>query len=198
MTRSDASRAWALQAVSKSFGAADVLSGFDVAVHPGEVIALMGVNGAGKTTIARLLLGLETPDAGEVSRPAGARCAAVFQENRLCEHLSAVENVRLVLDRSRWGEVGAELEAVGLPADSHSKPVADLSGGQQRRVAIARALAPRAGLLVLDEPFAGVDVETKPALVACVRERIGGSAVVLITHDAAEAEALGARVVRVG
>jgi NitT/TauT family transport system ATP-binding protein len=184
--------------VTKRFGDAVVLEDFTLELGAGVVTALMGTNGAGKTTAARLLLDLEVPDAGEVTSRPGLRTAAVFQEDRLCAHLSAAANVRLVLERSRWDEVEPELVAVGLDADALDRPVRELSGGQRRRVAIARAVAMGSDLLVLDEPFAGIDAETKPAVVDYVRERIGNSAVLLITHDAADAAALDARIVRLG
>lgn len=188
----------ALVNVTKRFGGATVLEDFTLELGAGAVTAVMGTNGAGKTTAARLLLGLEVPDAGEVSRGAGVRTAAVFQEDRLCAHLSAVANLRLVLERSRWEEVAPELAAVGLDADATDRPVRELSGGQRRRVAIARAMIARADVLVLDEPFTGIDAETKPAVVDYVRQRVGTTAVLLITHDASEATALEARVVRLG
>ena len=186
----------ALVSVTKRYGVATVLDEFTVEVAAGTVTALMGTNGVGKSTAARLLLGLDRPDAGKVLRDASARTAAVFQEDRLCAHLSAVANLRLVLDRARWAEVSAELTAVGLAADSMDRPVRELSGGQRRRVAIARALIMGADLLVLDEPFTGIDAETKPAVIDYVRQRVGHTAVLLITHDIADAAALEARVVR--
>lgn len=186
----------ALTKVIKRFGDATVLEDFTLELGAGSVTALMGTNGAGKTTAARLLLGLEVPDAGAVALSQGLRAAAVFQEDRLCAHLSAVANLRLVLDRGRWVEIERELAAVGLDADAVDRPVRELSGGQRRRVAIARAMVMGADLLVLDEPFTGIDAETKAAVIDYVRERVGRAAVLLITHDAADASALGARVVR--
>jgi len=185
-----------LRGVGRRFGDQVVLDGLDLDLPRGEVIALMGPNGSGKTTLARLLLGLDAPDAGAIEGLAGCRTAAVFQEDRLCAQLTAVSNVRLVLDRGvRAAAVAAELALVGLSAESMAQPVRELSGGQRRRVAIVRALMAPAGLVVLDEPFTGLDETAKPLVMAYVRERCAHRTTLLITHDRAEVEAFGARLV---
>ena len=185
-----------LRGVTKRFGDQVVLDGFDLDLAEGGVTALMGQNGSGKTTLARLVLGLTTPDAGAVSGTAGRRGAMTFQEDRLCDQLTAVRNVRLVLDRSvSRAAVVAELSRVGLDGESLTKPVRDLSGGQRRRVAIVRALMADADLVVLDEPFKGLDADGKNVLMAYVQERRAGRTMLLITHDPAEAEWFGAHVV---
>ena len=186
----------ALRGVTKRFGDEVVLDGFDLDLAPGALTAVMGPNGSGKTTLGRLLLGLERPDGGTIVGLEGRRRAAVFQEDRLCEQLTAVGNVRLVLDRATpASDVVDELHQVGLDDESLAKPVRELSGGQRRRVAIVRALIVRADVVVLDEPFTGLDVEAKVALMSHVRERCAGRTTLLITHDRAEAEWFGARVV---
>lgn len=185
-----------LRGVTKRYGDQSVLAGVGLTLEPDSVTAITGPNGVGKTTLARLLLGLEAPDSGTIDGVAGLRRAAVFQEDRLCAHLDAVANVRLVLDRGQRASAEEELALAGLGTEHLSKPVSELSGGQRRRVAIARAMAARAPLVVLDEPFTGLDADTKPAVMEYVRERLAGCTALLITHDPAEAEFLGARVVR--
>ena len=185
----------ALRGVTRRFGEQVVLDGLDLTLPAGKMTALMGPNASGKTTVARLLLGLDVPDAGAVEGLDGLRCAAVFQEDRLCGHLSAVDNLRLVLAHADWPRVGDELARVGLGGEALTKPVRELSGGQRRRVAIARAMIVDADLVVLDEPFTGLDVDVKPLVLAYVEERTVGRTAMLITHDRAEAKALGARVV---
>jgi len=184
-----------LRGVTKRYGEQVVLDGLDLDLPDGAVTALMGPNGSGKTTLARLVLGLEEPDAGTVSGLHGLRRAAAFQEDRLCDQLTAVGNVRLVLDRGRAADAVAALREAGLDDDALSKPARDLSGGQRRRVAIVRALVADADLVVLDEPFKGLDRAAHGRMLELVRERCAGRTVLLITHDAAEAEALGATVV---
>lgn len=185
----------ALRGVRKAYGEQVVLDGLDLDLPDGAVTALMGPNGSGKTTIGRIVLGLTTPDAGTVTGLDGRRVAATFQEDRLCEQLTAAANVRLVLDRGHAAEAVAALRAAGLDDDALAKPVRDLSGGQRRRVAIVRALVAPADVVVLDEPFKGLDTAARDRLIALVRERCAGRALILITHDAAEAAALDATVV---
>jgi NitT/TauT family transport system ATP-binding protein len=184
-----------LRGVTKRYDDHAVLAGVRLVLDPNSVTALTGPNGVGKTTLARLLLGLESPDSGTIDGVAGLRRAAVFQEDRLCGHLDAVANVRLVLDRDQRASAEQELALAGLSSEHLSKPVSELSGGQRRRVAIARAMAARASLVVLDEPFTGLDADTKPAVMEYVRKRLVGRTALLITHDPAEAKSLGARVV---
>jgi len=181
-----------LRGVTKRFGDEVVLDGLDLDLAEGGVTALMGPNGSGKTTLARLLLGLAVPDGGVIRGLEGRRRAAVFQETRLCEQLTAVGNVRLVLDRAtRASAVVEELCRVGLDEESLVKPVLELSGGQRRKVAIVRALMADADLLVLDEPFTGLDSQAKVLLMSYVRERSDRRTTLLITHDRAEAEWFG-------
>jgi NitT/TauT family transport system ATP-binding protein len=186
-----------LRGVTKRFGTQVVLDRLDLDLDDGVVTAVMGPNGSGKTTLARLLLGLTTPDDGTITGAEGRRGAMTFQEDRLCEQLTAVGNVRLVLDHPSHSTttVAEELRLVGLDDDSLAKPVRDLSGGQRRRVAIVRAVMPEADLVVLDEPFKGLDTAAKAQLMEYVRERCAGRTVVLITHDVTEAEWFDARVV---
>lgn len=185
----------ALRGVRKAYGEQVVLDGLDLDLPDGAVTALMGPNGSGKTTIGRIVLGLTTPDAGTVTGLDGRRVAATFQEDRLCEQLTAEGNVRLVLDRSHAADAEVTLRAAGLDDDALAKPVRDLSGGQRRRVAIVRALVAPADVVVLDEPFKGLDTAARDRLIALVRERCAGRTLILITHDAAEAEALDATLV---
>jgi NitT/TauT family transport system ATP-binding protein len=185
-----------VRGVTKRFGDEVVLDGLDLDLADG-ITALMGPNGSGKTTLARLLLGLDVPDAGAIDGVAGLRRAAAFQEDRLCEQLSAVGNVRLVLDRGTpVMAVVEELRRVGLDSESLTKPVRELSGGQRRVVAIVRALMADADFTVLDEPFKGLDTEVKDLVMAYVRQRRDHGTTLLITHDRAEAERFGALVIR--
>lgn len=185
-----------LRDVSKGYGAITVLSGASARFEAGRTHVLMGPSGAGKTTVLRLLAGLEEPDAGRVVRPAGARVAMTFQEDRLLDNLTATANVRLPHGRLRGRELEAflarereALEAVGLPVDA--RPVRELSGGQRRRVAILRALLADADLLLFDEPLKGMDDATVGRVMAYARPLMAGRTVLWVTHDERELALLG-------
>ncbi|MCL2466518.1 MAG: ATP-binding cassette domain-containing protein [Micrococcales bacterium] len=186
-----------LDGVTKVFGSRVVLHDLSLTLAPGSVTAVLGVNGSGKTTLGRLVLGLEVPSAGTITRPAQCRGSAVFQEDRLVTHLSAVRNVRLVLGRTWCDEsVADELVALGLPAQSLHVPVRTLSGGQRRKVALVRAVLASADVLVLDEPFTSLDTDAKTLAEAWLRDRLDGQATMLITHDVSQAQTFGADVLR--
>ena len=177
--------------LSKSFGNKAVLQAFSADFPTGAVTAVMAPSGGGKTTLLRILMGLEAADSGTVEGLAGLRQSAVFQEDRLCEALSAVSNVRLVNPALTRGEAEAALSAVGL-AGCGNQRVAEFSGGMRRRVAILRALLAQWDVLFLDEPFKGLDEATKRLVMADTRRRCAGRTVLLVAHDAREADALGA------
>ena len=167
-----------LHRVSKSFDGKPVLQALDWHIEPASCWQITGASGIGKTTLLRLVTGLETPDSGTVSA-AGVRFCPVFQEDRLVEPWSAVQNVRLVCsDAAQAACVLSEL----LPADALHQPVRTLSGGMRRRVALARALAAQGDVLVLDEPFAGLDAQTAASAAEVLRRRRGERAVLLVSH----------------
>ena len=175
----------------KSFGKKAVLSGFSAVFPIGAVAAVMAPSGGGKTTLLRILMGLEQPDSGTISGLTGLRQSAVFQEDRLCEHLSAEANIRLVNPAIPREQVQAAMAEVGL-ASCAGQPVREFSGGMRRRVAILRALLAPYDILFLDEPFKGLDRDTKELVMADTRRRCAGRTALLVTHDADEAAALGA------
>lgn len=179
-----------VRSLSKTYGKQQVLRGFAMGVKAGELVALMGPSGQGKTTLVRLLLGLEKPDGGVVDIPAGFRFAAVFQEDRLCEGLTAVQNVALVLPKENKAAILPALQAVGLTAEDCAKPVSELSGGQRRRVALVRAMEAESDAVVLDEAFKGLDGETQKRAFEYVTRRLAGRTLLVVTHDEREAQAL--------
>lgn len=182
---------YGLFGVTKCFEDKAVLKDFSVRLAPGETVALMGASGCGKSTAGKLMLGLLQADAGEVMRP--KRFGAVFQEDRLCKEFDAVTNIAMVTGDRKAAE--AALAEVGL-TDVAGKPVAALSGGMKRRVAIVRALLSDGEVLVLDEPFTGLDAANKQQVMQYVKNKLQGRSVLLITHSEAEARALADRVVR--
>lgn len=163
-------------------------------VGPGETLCLMGPSGAGKTTLLATVARQLSPLAGELTVPACTRFAAVFQQTRLVDDLTAQENVRL------FAAAGIDAHALLLellPEDALNVPVRDLSGGQRRRVELVRAFAAPADALLLDEPFTGLDEATRKRALAFIQHHQGMRPLLLSTHDRRDAEALDARVLTV-
>jgi polar amino acid transport system ATP-binding protein len=187
----------------KSFGAEEVLRGLDLRLPAFEALCVIGPSGGGKSTLLRILAGLEVPSAGQVEidgqpLPQSARelvgyrrrIGTVFQQFNLFPHLTALQNITLPLEvahkqprpeaRARAMEL---LERFGLGAHARKKP-AQLSGGQKQRVAIARALAAKPMLLLFDEPTSALDPEMAAEVMETIAElRAEGRRLVLVTHQ---------------
>lgn len=178
-----------LDGVTKRFGDNTVLENYSRTFPAGETTVIMGASGCGKTTLLMLVSGLLPPDSGRIASTPDAVYSAVFQEDRLCENLTAAANIRLVTGGGRSsGEIAEALTAVGLP-DCADKPVRELSGGMKRRVALVRALLADSSVLLLDEPFKGLDKATREQVVGWCRQRMKGKTAILVTHDEADHEA---------
>ena len=163
-----------------------------IAVAPGEHVALMGQSGAGKTTLSRIILGLETQDSGNVELTGQGKIGAVFQEDRLIGGLNAIGNI--VAAGGSASSAYSLLQDFRFTDELIFKPCAELSGGEKRRVAIARALICGGGILIFDEPFKGIDNETlSEAVLPKVKELSDSKTLLLITHSRAEAEELCSR-----
>ena len=180
--------------LSFSYDKTPVLSGVTWHLPDRGVVCLWGPSGCGKTTALRLLAGLQKPDSGRVG---GAhRVAMVFQEDRLLPWRTALENVTLTgADETAARDL---LATLGLTAEEAMAYPTHLSGGQQRRVALARALAAESDLLLLDEPFNGLDEGTWQDVVPLIKKAAKTRLVVLVTHIREQAQALDAAVVHLG
>ncbi|CAD6513614.1 amino acid ABC transporter ATP-binding protein [Paraburkholderia sabiae] len=203
-----------LNGVSKSFGATKVLKEINLEVRPGEVLVLIGASGSGKSTVLRIMAGLETADSGEVwvnevplhdvrrAKEIRGHVGMVFQQFNLFPHKTALGNVTLALIKARkMSPADARkramdvLDRVGL-ADRAEHYPSQLSGGQQQRVAIARALAVEPGIMFFDEATSALD----PELVGEVTEVMRGLArdgmtMVVVTHEMGFARKTADRVV---
>ncbi len=199
--------------VAKSYGARDVLHEVDLVVPEGTLTAILGASGSGKTTLLRLIIGFIAPDRGTIAIDGSVVSAAdglhvppdkrevgyVAQEGALFPHLTVAENVAFGLPRGerKSGPRTAEaLDLVGLGSGYASRRPHELSGGEQRRVGLARALAPKPRIVLLDEPFSGLDAnlraETRDAVTSALAAE--GATAVLVTHDQAEALSMGREV----
>lgn len=165
----------------KRYGENAVLDDISFTARVG-VTRLLGPSGIGKTTLLRVLLGLEVPDRGRIEGNA-LRWTAVFQENRLLEGLDAEGNLRFVLG-ANYNAAAAQalLEELGL-GDVGKKKVRDYSGGMQRRLALARALLAPSDALALDEPFTGLDAENREAAMRAILRAAETKIVLLSTHE---------------
>ena len=174
-----------VQNVSKSYGDEVVLNKLSFDIVAGKVTAIVGASGIGKTTILRILMGLEKQDTGSIEADSDMRISACFQEDRLCENLNSVGNIRLVSPSLIIEEVVKHLEDFGL-LESKDKKVSELSGGMRRRVALLRAVLNDANVIYMDEPFKGLDDETKQKVIQKTARLVENRTVVIVTHDIGE------------
>ncbi|NII41443.1 ABC-type sugar transport system ATPase subunit [Curtobacterium flaccumfaciens] len=204
-----------LRGIDKRFGAVQALSDIDFDVHPGEVVAIVGDNGAGKSTFVKILAGVYTPDGGTITfngdevtvpNPAAAQSlgiATVFQDLALADNLDVVSNLYLgreiahpFLDEEEMERRSWELlQQLAARIPSVRIPIASLSGGQRQTVAIARSLIGDPQVVILDEPTAALGVaQTAEVLNLVERLRERGLGVVLISHNLADVQAVADRV----
>ncbi|WP_295942827.1 ABC transporter ATP-binding protein [uncultured Xanthomonas sp.] len=192
-----------LSGVHKRYGTLVALDGVDLQLRPGQLLALLGANGAGKSTAVSLLLGLQTPDAGSVRlcgqdpRALAARrqAGAMLQTAGLPDTLRVGE--LLLQARGYYPQPRSVADCVALAGldGLMARRYGQLSGGQQRRVQFAMAICGRPRVLFLDEPSTGLDIEARQGLWRAIRELVAdGCAVLLTTHYLEEAEALADRV----
>lgn len=166
--------------ITVCFAEKTVLDGFSLAVPEQGITALSGPSGCGKTTLLRVVAGLQKPQAGTASLPGPV--SLLFQEDRLLPWRTVGQHITDVLPKARRGEAGRWLELVELAGEQARYP-AQLSGGMGRRLALARCLACGGALLLLDEPFAGVDAQRAGRILARIRAL--GTPVLLTSHQEA-------------
>ena len=196
--------------LTKRFGVAEVVSNVNIVLPRGEILALLGPSGGGKTTTLRLIAGFETPDAGTIEvendivvgpgrllPPEQRRVGMVFQDYALFPHMNVTNNIcfGLANDDARDRRVSEVLDIVGLTGEALKWPH-ELSGGQQQRVALARALAPRPAVVLLDEPFSNLDAALRDMVRTEVKQilRNAEASAIFVTHDQNEAFGLADKV----
>lgn len=179
----------------KAFGSAEVLREIAFTVEQGETLAILGPSGIGKSTLLRLITGIDTDFDGEIARP--DKMAMVFQEPTLLPWRTALQNLTLVHPTLGEAAALATLGRVGI-ADKAQHYPRQLSLGQQRRLALARAFAGQPDLLVMDEPFVSLDHDMAEEMLTLTEALIAETrpATILVTHSEAEAERLASRVLR--
>ena len=183
--------------VTKAYGDQTVISNLSQEFLPGRRYVLIGASGTGKTTLLRLLAGLEKADEGILERNGLEHVCVLFQEDRLLEHLNAVENVHFTAPQRKTEDILEGLKALGINPEETEKPLKEWSGGMKRRAALLRTLLSEGDALLLDEPFQGLDAENREKALACILEKQNGRVLVLTAHGEAEGEALGADVIQI-
>ena len=169
--------------LSKAYGKLPVLQDFSFRFEPGGSYLLSGRSGIGKTTLLRLLMGLETAESGSiVPEPGGLSFSAAFQEDRLIGEYTVLENILLIKPVFSTEEIREAIRLV-LPEDVSGKPVSALSGGMKRRAAVLRAVLAHSDVLILDEPFTGLDPESREKTLGLIRRFQGERLLILTSHE---------------
>ena len=180
-----------IENLSFSYGDKPVLRDFSLKLGKGGRICLSGASGSGKTTLFRLISGLEKPDSGKIT--VNGKIACLFQEDRLLPWRSALGNLTLFgVPEERASEV---LDSLGISGADQKKFPSGLSGGMNRRVAIARTICVGGEILLLDEPFSGLDKSTRRLAADLISREFSDAAVIMITHIPEESELIGAEIV---
>lgn len=187
-----------IEKLSKAFGEEVIYDNFNLEIEEGSCTCIMGKSGVGKTTLLNILLGLDKDYAGNIKGLENKKISCVFQEDRLCENITAVFNIKMVTDISKKysnAEILDILKKVGIDGFD-KKPVSEYSGGMKRRVALVRALLADFDVLILDEPFDGLDEETKNKCILLIKEYTEGKTVILVTHSEEDAKLMNAKTVK--
>lgn len=177
--------------ISKTFGDKQIFDKLNLLIKEKSTVALMGASGCGKTTLLRIIAGLEKADGGTVF--SDNKISYLFQEDRLCEDFSVISNIKFVIKDFNREKTVEILKNLGI-SDTADKKVKELSGGMKRRVAIARALAVQYDVLILDEPFKGLDEELKKGIIEFIKDYNKDKTVIMVTHDLEEAKQMGGKI----
>lgn len=193
--------------LSKQYGKNTVFQDFSISAARGERLCIMGESGAGKTTLLRIMMGLEKADSGEIKIRDGLKVRPVFQEDRLIEDADVYTNLYFAMDREIkdqlcrqnrnngitgiFKQIDRHLEMVGLKGLG-AKSINELSGGMKRRVAMIRAVINSPDLLILDEAFNGLDIDTKNIVINYICNCCNDKTIIMVTHNLTEAEKMGA------
>ncbi len=184
-----------ISTLKKTYQNLTVFENLNLEVKKSGRIAIMGESGCGKTTLLNIISGLEKADGGRIEG-LPEKISFVFQEDRLFEKFTALSNAKFAADRSINDETAREhLIEVGL-TDSALQTAENLSGGMKRRVSIVRAVLAKADLLLLDEPFKGLDEGNRENVANYILKNTADTTVILVTHDRDEAELLSADIIK--
>lgn len=180
----------------KKFGEKVVFNNFSTFIRENQTNIIMGESGSGKTTLLKILMSLDKDYLGRILN-LPQKVSAVFQENRLCENFTVYDNLAMICKGDCKNKIKDYLRRVDLET-SYMQKVSELSGGMKRRVAILRALLIDYDLILMDEPFKGMDEGTKDKVCRFVASKIAGKTAIIVTHDASEKKYFNANIINIG
>lgn len=189
-----------LEKIKKQFEDKIIFNDYDLTLEEGKIYCVMGESGRGKTTLLRIIAGLEPIDSGKIVRKKEDLCAMVFQEERLFEWESVWKNIAIVLEgKERKAKhlkemIVSHLQRVGLE-NVAEVPVKELSGGMKRRVSLVRAMMTKSSYILMDEPFTGLDEVTKDKAIQYVLEEQKGRMILLTTHSKEEVKKINGHLI---
>ena len=163
--------------VSKSFDH-KVIENLSFDINPGQRFGIYGKSGIGKSTLINLILGFENPDSGNIYSDF-IKASVIFQEDRLIDEISAFDNLKIV--KNDQNLIRQTLKSLNI--SEINKPISKFSGGMKRRVAIARALIFDGDILIMDEPFAGIDDDNKAGAISLIKDRFRDRTIILVSHN---------------
>ena len=182
--------------ISKKYDEKVLLDNISCDIKEGVTTCIMGASGSGKTTLLHMMMGLITPDEGDITGLENLQKSAIFQEDRLCENLTVSCNIRMASRKPlQEDQILHAMGKVELPPEVLKQPARHLSGGQKRRVAILRAVMTEFDILFMDEPFKGLDLETKKQVMHYVKKITQGKTIILVTHDEMECQMMSDEVI---
>lgn len=163
--------------VSKSFDH-KVIDNLSFEIKAGQSYGIFGKSGIGKSTLINLILGFENPDSGKIYTDFN-KASVIFQEDRLIDEISAFDNLKIIKNDQKL--IIQTLEALNI--NEINKPVSKFSGGMKRRVAIGRAIIFGGDILIMDEPFAGIDDDNKAGAISLIKDRFKDRTIILVSHN---------------
>lgn len=186
-----------VRGVSKAYEDKCIFENFSLKIAKNETTILMGPSGSGKTTLLNMMMNLEFPDKGSILGLENQKFAAVFQEDRLCDMLSVKSNIKIVLNsKNKPEDIDGHLESVGLEKELLTT-AKNLSGGMKRRVAIVRAMMADSDIIIMDEPFKGLDEKAKTRCMDYIKSHTDKKTLIISTHDEREAIYMGGNIIRI-
>lgn len=175
--------------LTKSYGGKQIFKNYSAVLNADGILLIKGASGIGKTTLLRMIAGLEKPDSGEIIKP-DCKISFMFQEDRLIPFVSVMKNLTAVTDSETARKY---LKMMELENENNSSP-ASLSGGMRRRISLARALCYNSGLVILDEPFKGLDRPLKAKICDIIKAESKHRDFIIVTHDSDDSELLSGKI----